>query len=191
MRGTVLIQATEHRGTFLLPFFAKRERAGERLQAVPAREKIKGRGSAPGHGRMSITERLAGQGSGHCPKPRAAVAYGPSPGYCPQQCRAYRPDKAAGTARPGLLRGGKGFTFLATYFAWPARPYTAPGLLWQMRRPGGLCSGEPGFIGERCLGYTIKPRCSDWLGVDERHAFRTLRRHFASPRVFGIFALQK
>ena len=129
MRGTVLIQATEHRGTFLLPFFAKRERAGERLQAVPAREKIKGRGSAPGHGRMSITERLAGQGSGHCPKPRAAVAYGPSPGYCPQQCRAYRPDKAAGTARPGLLRGGKGFTFLATYFAWPARPYTAPGFL--------------------------------------------------------------
>ena len=85
----------------------------ERLRAVPAGEKRKGRGSAPGHGRVSSTERLAGQGSGHSPKPRAAVAYGPSPGYCPQPCRAYRPDKEAGTARPGLLRGGRGITFLA------------------------------------------------------------------------------
>ena len=122
MRGTVLIQATEHRGTFLLPFFAKRKRAGERLQAVPAREKIKGRGSAPGHGRMSSTERLTGQGSGHCPKPRAVVVYGPSPGHLFLQRRAYRPDKEAGTARPGLLRGGKGLRFWQHILLSPPGP---------------------------------------------------------------------
>ena len=133
MQATAFIQTTAHRGTENLPFFAKRKRAGERLQAVPAREKIKGRGSAPGHGRMSSTERLtgqgsghspkpravvagppgapfpatqglqAGQGSGHCPKPRAVVVYGPSPGHLFLQRRAYRPDKEAGTAR--LLPG--------------------------------------------------------------------------------------
>ena len=95
MRGTVLIQATEHRGTFLLPFFAKRKRAGERLQAVPAREKIKGRGSAPGHGRMSSTERLAGQGSGHCPPrtpPRGEGVYVFGNIFC--------------LARPALYRAG-------------------------------------------------------------------------------------
>ena len=108
MQATAFIQTTAHRGTENLPFFAKRKRAGERLQAVPAREKIKGRGSAPGHGRMSSTERLTGQGSGHSPKPRAVVVYGPSPGHLFLQRRAYRPDKEAGTARPGLLRGGKG-----------------------------------------------------------------------------------
>ena len=93
------IQTTAHRGTENLPFFAKRKRAGERLQAVPAREKIKGRGSAPGHGRMSSTERLTGQGSGHSPKPRAVVVYGPSPGHLFLQRRAYKPDKEAGTAQ--------------------------------------------------------------------------------------------
>ena len=34
---------------------------------------------------------------------------GKAPGYLPQQRRPLGPDKAAGTARPGLLRGGKGF----------------------------------------------------------------------------------
>ena len=34
---------------------------------------------------------------------------GKAPGYFPQQRRPLGPDKAAGTARPGLLRGGKGF----------------------------------------------------------------------------------
>ena len=48
MQGTVLIQATEHRGTGILPFFAKRKRAGERLRAGPAREKMKRQGKSPG-----------------------------------------------------------------------------------------------------------------------------------------------
>ena len=194
MQATAFIQTTAHRGTENLPFFAKRKRAGERLQAVPAREKIKGRGSAPGHGRMSITERLAGQGSGHCPKPRAAVAYGPSPGYCPQQCRAYRPDKAAGTARPGLLRGGKGFTFLATYFAWPARPYTAPGFLEQVRMLSTLYGSEPGFVGERCLAGHVPETCSPAsLGVYEGHSLRTLRGvgAFRKPPRFWYFCRTK
>ena len=38
---------------------------------------------------------------------------GKAPGYFPQQRRPLGPDKAAGTARLGLPRGGRGFTFLA------------------------------------------------------------------------------
>ena len=51
----------------------------------------------------------AGQGSGHSPKLRGAVVYDPSPGHFPLQRRPLGPDKAAGTARLGLPRGGKGF----------------------------------------------------------------------------------
>ena len=47
-RGTALIQSTVHRGTKILPFFAKRKRAGERLRAGPAREKMKRQGKSPG-----------------------------------------------------------------------------------------------------------------------------------------------
>ena len=36
------------------------------LRAGPAREKMKRQERAPGHGRVSSTERLAGRGSGHC-----------------------------------------------------------------------------------------------------------------------------
>ena len=48
MLGTVYVQAAAHRGTRFLPFFAKRKRAGERLRAVPAGEKMKRQGKRPG-----------------------------------------------------------------------------------------------------------------------------------------------
>ena len=83
----------------------------------------------------------AGQGSGHCPKLRGAVVYDPSPGYFPQQRRPLGPDKAAGTARLGLPRGGKGLRFWQDYAAWPARHYTAPGLLRWVRKLGSLWAG--------------------------------------------------
>ncbi|MFR7474555.1 MAG: hypothetical protein ACLUVV_08155 [Christensenellales bacterium] len=88
---------------------------------------------------MSSTERLAGQGSEHSPKPRAAVVYGPSPGYFFLQCRAYGPDKEAGTAQRqrdadvyGLSPGHYPLQCRAygpDKEAGTARPYTAPGLL--------------------------------------------------------------
>ena len=85
MQGTVLIQATEHRGTGFLPFFAKRKR-----------KRRGGQASVPLH------PLLPGEGSPRTP-PRGE----------------------------GVLR------FWRDDAAWTARPYTAPGLLRQVRRLGG------------------------------------------------------
>ena len=175
------IQTTAHRGTENLPFFAKRKRAGERLQAVPAREKIKGRGSAPGHGRMSSTERLTGQGSGHSPKPRAVVVYGPSPGHLFLQRRAYKPDKEAGTAQsqgPLLSTASpRGTSPCNADLLGRTRERALPNdkrALMCMASPRGTVSGNADLLG----------RTRQRALPAEGHPLRTWRGPFGSPPAF-------